>query len=75
MYHGLEKRIWFTIIILPLNESLTLFQIWFFFAITSVILSHLELLRIELPNLTLIILMEIVPIPVVLFDQFYFHMH
>ena len=29
-YHSLETRIWFLIIFLPLKESLTLFQIWFF---------------------------------------------
>ena len=46
-----------------------------FFTITSLILSHLELSRIELPKLTSSILMEIVTIPVVLVDEFYFHMH
>ena len=43
MYHSLEKMIWFTIIFLPLKQSLTLFQIWIFFAIPSLILSHLDL--------------------------------
>ena len=28
MHHSLETRIWFLIILLPLKESLTLFQIW-----------------------------------------------
>ena len=28
MYHGLDERVWNTIIFLPLKESLTLFQIW-----------------------------------------------
>ena len=46
----------------------------YFFAIPSLILSHLELWRMELPKLTSSILMEIV-IPVVLVDQFYFFMH
>ena len=27
MYHSLDKRVWFTIIFLPVKESLTLFQI------------------------------------------------
>ena len=31
MYHSLDKRVWFTIIFLPLKESLTLFQIWIFY--------------------------------------------
>ena len=30
-YHSLDKRVWFTIIFLPLKESLTLFQIWIFY--------------------------------------------
>ena len=46
-----------------------------FFCVSSLILSHLELLRIELLKLTSSILMEIVTIPVVLFDQLYFYMH
>ena len=46
-----------------------------FFAIPSLILSHLELLIIELPKLTSSILMEIETVPVVLVDQFYFYMH
>ena len=75
MYHSLETRIWFLIIFLPLKESLTLFQIWIFFAIPSLTLSHLELLRIDLPKLTSSILMEIVTIPVVLVDEFYFYMY
>ena len=75
MYHSLEKMIWFTIIFLSLKESLSLFQIWIFFAIPSLILSHSELSRIELPKLTSSILMEIQTIPVVLFDEFCFYMH
>ena len=43
----------------PLKESLTLFQYGFFFAIHWLILSHLELSRIELPKLTSRVLMEI----------------
>ena len=39
------------------------------------ILSHLELLRIDLPKLTSIILTEIVTIPVLLVHEFYFYMH
>ena len=46
-----------------------------FFATLLLILSHFELSRIELPKLTSSILMEIVTILVVVFDQFYFHMH
>ena len=34
MYHNLEKRISFTIILLPLKEGLTLFEIWIFFQIS-----------------------------------------
>ena len=33
MYQSLDKRVWFTIIFLPLKESLTLFQIWIFYYI------------------------------------------
>ena len=39
MYHSLNKRVWFTIILLSRKESLTLFQIWFF-TIPSLILFH-----------------------------------
>ena len=46
-----------------------------FFATLLLISSHFELSRIELPKLTSSILMEIVTILVVVFDQFYFHMH
>ena len=46
-----------------------------FFAIHSLILSHLELSRIELPKLTSSILMGIVTIPVGLIDQFYCNMN
>ena len=46
-----------------------------FFAIPSLILSHLELSRTDLPKLTLSILMKTVTIPVVLVDEFYFYMH
>ena len=28
MYHSLDRRVWFTIIFLPLKESLTMFQVW-----------------------------------------------
>ena len=46
-----------------------------FFATLLPILSHLNLSRIELPKLTSSILMEIVTIPVVLVDLFYFYIH
>ena len=46
-----------------------------FFAIPSLILFHFELSRIDLPKLTSSILMEIMAIPVVLVDQFYFFIH
>ena len=46
-----------------------------YLAILSIILSHLEFLRIELPKLTLRILMKIVAVPVFLVDQFYSYMH
>ena len=53
MYYLLDKRVWFTIIFfLPLSSR------YGFFAIPSLILSHLELSRIELPKLTSSILME-----------------
>ena len=58
MYHSLDKRIWFTIIFLPLIKSLTLFQIWVFSIIPSLFLSQLELSRIELSKLTPSILMK-----------------
>ena len=49
------------------------------FATLWLILSHFELLRIELPKLTSSILMEIVTILIVLVDQFYliqfYYMH
>ena len=78
MYHSLETSIWFLIIFLPLKTSLILFQIWVFearYGLPSIILSHLELLRIYLPKLTSSILMEIVTISVVLVDEFYFYIH
>ena len=56
------------------SKSLTLFQIWIF-CYTFAYLSHLELSRIELLKLTPSILIEIVTIPVVLVDQFYFYQH
>ena len=74
MYHSLETRIWFLIIFLPLKESLTLFQIWIF-CWPLIILSHLELLKIDLSKLTSSILMEIVTIPLALVDEFYFYKH
>ena len=42
---------------------------------TMIILSHLELSRIDLPNLNSNISMEIVTIPVGQVDEFYFDMH
>ena len=44
-----------------------------FFFILPLILSHLELSRIELPKLTSSILIEIKTIQVFLIDQFYFY--
>ena len=41
-----------------------------FFAIPSLILSQLDLSRIELPKLTSSILMEVVTIPVALVNQY-----
>ena len=67
MYNSLDKRIWFMIVFLPFKERLTMFQI---LIIPLLILSYLELSRIELPKLTPSILMEIVTSPVVLVDQF-----
>ena len=52
MCHCLDKRIWFTIVFLLLKESLTVFQVWIFLIIPSLIFSQLELSRIELPKLT-----------------------
>ena len=52
-----------------------MFQISISFAIPSLILSDLELLRGDLPKLTPSILMEILIISFVLVDQFYFYMH
>ena len=45
------------------------------FALPLLILSHLKLLRIDLPKLISSILMKIVTFPVVLVDGFYFYMH
>ena len=42
---------------------------------TTIILSHLELWKIELPKLNSSNLMEIVTIPVDQADEFYFYMH
>ena len=42
---------------------------------TMIILSHLELLRIDLPKLNSSILMEVINIPVGQVDEFYFYMH
>ena len=42
---------------------------------TMIILSHLELSRIDLPKLNSSILMEIVTIPVDQVDEFYLYMH
>ena len=42
---------------------------------TMIILSHLELLRIDLQKLNSSILMEVVTIPVGQVDEFYFYMH
>ena len=46
-----------------------------FFALPLLIMSHLELSTIELPQLTLTFSKEIVTIPVVLVGQFHFYMH
>ena len=43
--------------------------------LTMIILSYLELLRIDLPKLNSSILMEIVTVPVGQVDVFYFYMH
>ena len=51
MHHSLETRIWFLIVFLTLKESLTLFQTWIF-CWPSIILSHVDLSRIDLPKLT-----------------------
>ena len=47
----------------------------YFFAIFLLILSHLALLRIELPRLTSSKLIELVAIPVDVVDQFCFYVH
>ena len=57
MYHSLDKRIWFKIIFLPLKESHCVPDMDFFI-VPSLILSQLELLRIELSKLTPSILMK-----------------
>ena len=74
MYHSLETKIWFLIMLLHFKESLTLLQTWVF-CWPSIILLHLELPRIDLPKLTSSILKEIVTIPVALVDAFCFYMH
>ena len=65
---------WFTIIFLLLKESHSVPDMDFL-GIHSLVLSHLELPRLELAKLTSSILMEIATIAVVLVDQFYFYMH
>ena len=74
MQHSLETRILFLIIFLPLKASLTLFQTWVF-CWSSIILPHLELSRIDLPNLTSSILLGTVTILVALVDEFCFYIH
>ena len=74
-YRRLETRIWFLSIFLPLKESLTLFQIWFFLLTFNYffpfgVIENLSIYR----KLTSSILMEIANIPVVLVDKFYFCM-
>ena len=69
MYHSLDKRVWLTII--PFKESHSDPDMDFF-AMSSFILLHLELSRIELQKLTPSILMEIFVISFVLVDQFFF---
>ena len=71
-----EEDLVYNCIFLSQREShsipdMDFFEIYF----TILILSHLELLRIELPILTSSILIKIVTIAVVLVDQFYFYMH
>ena len=75
MSYSLYKRVWFTTFFLPLKQSLTLFQLWIIFAISSLILPHLELSRIESPKLTATIIMEIKVISFVLVDQLHFYVH
>ena len=58
VYIWLVRKIWFTIIFFPFKESLTQFEIWFFFVILSLFFVQLELSSIELPKLTPNILME-----------------
>ena len=70
MCHSLDKRVWLSIMFLPLKQSLTLLQIWISFIIPSPILPNLELSKLT-PN----ILMEILIISFALVDQFYFYMH
>ena len=69
MYHSLDKRVWLTIT--PFKESHSDPDMDFF-AMSSFILLHLELSRIELQKLTPSILMEIFVISFVLVDQFFF---
>ena len=73
MYHSLEKDLVYYYLFTFERESHSVSDMHFF-CVSSLILSHLELLRIELLKLTSSILMEIVTIPVVLFDQLYFYM-
>ena len=69
MHHSLDKRVWLTIT--PFKESHSDLDVDCF-AMSSFILFHLELSRIELPKLTPSILMEIFVISFVLVDQFFF---
>ena len=75
MYHNLENRIWFTIILLPLKEGLTLFQIWLF----CYIFTYFVPFRVIENSVTKINFKyfngNCVTVPVVPVDQFYFYMH
>ena len=63
-----DKRVWYTIIFLSLSST------YGFFAIPSLILSNLELSRIELPKLTSSILIEILQRHAWLFEKFIFEL-
>ena len=45
MYHSLDKRVWLSITFLPLKQNLTLFQIWISFAIPSLFLVWLGVIK------------------------------
>ena len=75
LYITAWKREFGLLLYFYLSKRVSLCSRYGLFAIPSIILSHLQLSKIDLPKLNSSFLMEIVTIPVVLVDEFYFNMH